>query len=425
MKRTLLTLLAVFLCLASAGSQEQDYFSLYNNGEYKQALDIVDKKLNDIYSTRVEDKRVPSGFITLKNTDRDIDLMKVFRQRKAKGFFIEDNSEISTLHLYGARCSAKLLKPENALNHYYQCLRFRHLENKRDDAVFFEMAQIFREAGHFKAYVSFLEAAYSLNTEEYRYSRELGTALYTTAQKKRAIFHLERYIANVEGKPEPELLLMTGNLYEDIGRYLDTEKYYIRYLEAKPDDGFIHFALGHNAYKRTGNYELALKSLDRALSLLPESDIIRRSKAHEYRGDMAFNDLEYDDAIANYTETLKYQEKIAQKIKEIEHEIGQFSAKINDLKTSLLKESDFDEYELYEYLKEERAKKELELVDITRDYSRLNAGRVRWFLAEAFERKERYNDAITYYRQAITFDYNSGRARDRIVKLQLKIKRGY
>ncbi len=419
------TFLLVIACCSLAQAQEQGYQALYEKGEYALALKQIDSALNDIYSKRVDDKRVPSGFITLKNTDKDIDLVRMFRERKASGFFIEDNPEISGLHLYAARCSVKLKKPENALNHYYQCLRFRKLEYKRDDVVFHEMAGIFRDRGHFRAYLNFLEAAYSLNREEYAYSKELGAALYPTADKKRSIYHLERYVTNAEDKPDPKLYLMIGNLNEDIGKYLETEKYYARYLELNPGDGPVQFALGHNAYRRTGNYSLAMASLGRALSVLPESDIIRRSKSHEYIADMSFSDLEYENAVKNYLETVKYQEKIAEKMAAVQKEIDGFTGQINKLKTSLLNEGDFDEYEQYEFLKEERAKKELDLVEIGREYSRLNAGRIRWALAESYQNLEQYEQAITWYRQAISFDYNSNRARDRIVKLQLKIKRGY
>jgi tetratricopeptide (TPR) repeat protein len=425
MKRSVAIKLFVLVALSPVFAQEDDYASLYERGQYRQALAIIEKKIDDIYSRRVEDKRVPTGFITLRNTDRDIDLMKLFRERKARGFFIEDNSELSALHLYAARCCVKLNKPEDALNHYYQSLRFRTIEYKRDDAVFYEMAQVFREAGHFRAYVSFLETAYELNSDNYDYSRELGRALYTTREKKRAVFHLERYAANAEGQTDPRIVLMIGNLYEDLGRFLDTEKYYVRYLELKADDGYIHFALGHNAYKKTGNYTLARASLARALELLSEKEIIRRSKAHEYRGDMAFSNLDYDEAIADYQETIKYEKHVAGALQAINDEIRRYSEKINELKASLLRQGDFDEYELYEHLKEERARKELERDLVGKDYSLLNSGRVRWFIAEGHERKERYGEAIEYFRQAIAFDYRANDARERIIKLQLKIKRGY
>ena len=417
--------LAVILSFNASSARGQDYSGLYNAGRYEQALEKIDARLKEIYRTRVEDKRVPTGYITLRNTDRDIDLVKVFRDRKAKGFFIEENEELSTLHLYAARCNEKLDRHDYAVNHYYQCLRFRRIRYKRDDAVFYELSQIFKKTNKFKGYIDALETACTLNKEHYDYSLELGTALYRTSQKKKAIYHLKRYILSSEQTIDPSLYLMLGNLYEDTARYLETEKYYRNYLEKKPEDGFIHFALGHNAYKRTGNYNLAQKSLDAALRHLPEDRIVIRSKAHEYKGDMSYRDLEYDEAEKNYLEAVAYQDRVKADIENIKQELSKFDEKLDRLKAALIEKSDFDQYEEYEFLKDQRAKKELELVEMQKEYKKLNRGHVLWSLARINEKKEKYDDAIGYYRRVIAFDYKAGDARERIIKLQLKIKRGY
>jgi tetratricopeptide (TPR) repeat protein len=220
-------------------------------------------------------------------------------------------------------------------------LRFKKVEEKKDDIIYYEMAQVYKKGKYFNAYIRTLEQASSLNPDNYSYSLELGRELYRTGMKKRAIYHLARYINAADEPVSPELYLMLGNLYEDIGQYLETEKYYIKYLEKKPDDGYAQFALGHIALMRTGNYPLALQSLDRALQLLSENEIFRISKIYEYKADIVMQELDFDSAVRYYSETIKYQNKIADDIKNRKSEIAELSIKIRKLKSSLLKEENF------------------------------------------------------------------------------------
>lgn len=422
--------LVTFIILPTAPSLSQntipdDYISLYNSGNYAKSLESINKRLDEFYITRVEDKRIPTGFITMKDVAKEVDLKKLFRNRKAEPFLIEDKPDISQLHLYAARNYFKLTNYHYSLNHYIQALRYKKMEEKKDDVIYYEIAQIFKKENYFTAYINYLETASSLNTDNYSYSLELGRALYRTPMKKRAIYHLEKYVNTTSEPLSPELYLMLGNLYEDISKYLETEKYYIKYLEKKPDDGNIQFALGHIAYLRTGNYPLALQSLDKALKLMPEKEIFKISKSYEYKADISLQELEFADAIRFYTETIKYQETIAGNVKNKKNEIADLDSKIQMLKSSLLRVENFEKYEEYENLLDEKGKKEAELRQIENEYNKLNAGKVRWNIAYANERLEKLNDAIKYYRDAMTFEYNSNQARKKIINLELKIKRGY
>ncbi|HPV43397.1 MAG TPA: tetratricopeptide repeat protein [Spirochaetota bacterium] len=411
--------------LTAQARDTEEYISYFNNGNYNKSLEIINKKLEEFYSTRVEDKRIPTGFITMKDVSKDVDLKMLFRNRKAEPFLIEDKPDISILHLYAARNYFKLTNYDYSLNHYIQCLRFKKVEEKKDDIIYYEIAQVFKKGNYINAYVNFLETASSLNMDNYSYSLELGRALYRTEMKKRAIYHLERYLSGTDEPFSSELYLMLGNLYEDIGKYLETEKYYIKYLEKKPDDGNIHFALGHIAFLRTGNYPLALTSLERALALLPEKEIFKKSKTYEYKADIALQELEFENAVRFYTETIKYQKRIDDEIKGKKIEISGLNEKIRNLKSNLLKVENFEQYEEYENLMDEKGKKEAELRQIENEYNKLNAGKVRWNIAYSLERLEKLNEAIAYYRDAISFDFNSNQARKKIINLELKIKRGY
>ncbi len=409
-------------------AQERDsYQSLYEKGEYEDALAEAIKNIDEHYSKRVDDTRVPSGYISLRNTGEDVDLIALFKNRKEKGFFIEDNPELSQLHLYAARCNSRLNKRKDALNHYVQALRFREIAYQRDDKIFYEIGEVFKSyqsPEFFRGYTYALEQAYSLDVNNYNYSYELGMALSSTREIKKALFHLERYVQAVSEAPG-EVLLKIASLYDFSGKYIEAEKSYNRYLMLKPGNGEIHFALGYLAYSRTGNYSLAESSFQAALQHLSESDIYRRSKCFEYMGDMAFSNLKYEKASLMYISTIDYQNKIQANIDSVKAELVRIKAEVNVLKQDLIRNRDFEKYEEYEILQEDLGEKEREFENLKNSFNRLNPGKVRWNLAEINEKKDKYEEAISYYRESIKFDHKSREAREKIEKLQLKIKRGY
>ncbi|HPI13842.1 MAG: tetratricopeptide repeat protein [Spirochaetota bacterium] len=420
---------AVFLFIAPLAvtrAAPPDYAGLYSRGDYAGAYEVIRKRLLAIYDERVDNRRIPADFITAKRLEERININDLYRNRTAEGFFIENNIELHNLHLGAARCLFRLGRLDDSLNHYGQCLRFKEPEPGKDDVILSEIADVFRGRGDAGAYARALEAAYALNPENREHSRRLGIALYRTADRKKAIFHLERYVRwKGEGLEEPGLYLLIANLNEDIGNYLETARFYREYLAAKPDDGHIHFALGHLAFKRTGDWGLARASLSRALELLPEGDIFRRSKAYEYSADMAMKDLEFEKAADLYGRTIVYQDRIKKRLEEKDREIEKLASDIRGVKSSLFKKPDFDTYNRYEFLMEEESRLRTERKEGLYSYSKLNAGRVRWNMAECYERLGKPQEAMRYYRECIAFDYDPSGARDRMVKIQLKISRGY
>jgi tetratricopeptide (TPR) repeat protein len=407
-----------------SGQEEQDYMRLYREGQYREALEQLQSRLAEEYSTRVEDKRVPSGFITMKNVEKDVDLKQLFRERKAKSLFIEENDEMANLHEITGRCHYELNDYDRALSHYFQSLRFTDRIEQEDHDLYYAIALAFQKKNLIQGYRSFLEGAAQLNPENADYARELGISYSRSRHPERAVYYLERYFKLID-KPDPELFLLAASLYESLSRYLPAEDMYLRYLEVRNSDGAMHFALGHLARTRTGHQELAERSLTRALELLPETDLYRRSKSYEYLGDMAFRDLEYRESIQHYRETLKVQENVQDRLDGFLQKKEDIENEINRLKSRLLTDPRFDEYEEYEYQLQERGRIEEDIRSARKDLEKLNPGGIRWKLAKAHKRLEEYQEAIGFYRQSIEYDHKPVRAREEIVKLQLKIERGY
>ncbi|MCX7679391.1 MAG: tetratricopeptide repeat protein [Spirochaetes bacterium] len=416
--------IAVAMMKAANGQSKEEVVLLYEKGDYKTAAEKASMLISKIYESKMTDRLTYTEYDIMKNLESGKQLLqKAYRERKAEGFFIEENEELSTLHLYLARCYRKQEKYDYALNNYVQALRYRIIKPQRDDVIFFEIAELYRDANYPDAYARMLEAAYELNPTKPEYSLKLGLALSKTNQKKKSIFHLERYIRAAGEVDDPQLFLVLGNLYEDTGRYLDTVENYKKYLAKKPEDGYIHFALGYLAYKRTGNFSLARNSFLEAKKFLPEDDILRRSKINEYLGDIHLKDLEFEKAAEAYKSTAKYQEEILADIRMKIDEIKKIQEEIKKIKATVTKK---DEQGLDVYTRQDK-KGELELKRKQQEYlfTKLNAGKVRWNLAYSYERMGNLDEAIQYYKQAIDFDYNATGAREKIRKLQLKIKRGY
>ena len=407
-------------------SKSADYLSPYKNGDYNEALKILSERLAAVYTSNPGHKLVQNEFFIVKKEPDRKRIDDLFRNRKAESFFIKDDSEMSDLHLYSARCYSKLGNGEAALNHYFESLRYNPLDYQKDDVIFYEISQVYKNMKYNVAYMRSLETAYTLNTTNFEYSLELGKALSKTNFKKKAIFHLERYIESKgDDIPDKALFLTVANLNEDIGRYLETAKYYKKYLSKKNDDGYVYFALGYIAYSRTGDHKLALDCLEKSLKYLSENELFRRAKASEYQGDIYMNDLEYDTAIQFYIETKKYHDKILADIRGNSDKISKLNDDIREAKASMKNKKLYERYDKYQKLNMEKGRLEFANREMSYEFGKINAGKIRWNTALCFERMDKLEDAILYYSEAVSFDYNSNEARDKIEKLKLKIKRGY
>lgn len=415
----------------SPAGSDGDFSALMQKNDFKGALKILLPKIENIHGTRVDEKRVPSDFITLGGSDSEglskvKMLNKMFRERKVSPFFIEDNKELFLLHRAAGKCLYETNVLDDALNHYYQSLRFHQPKPEEDDSVFWEIAQVYLKKKQMPAYCATLEAAADLNPGKSLYSLELGKALYRTKDRKKAIYYLERYrVSQGEELKELDVLLMLAGLSEGVGRFLDAQKCYQQYLSARAGDGYIHFALGDIAFHNTGNYPLAISELRKAIELLPQTEIYRKAKAYEYIGDMFFATLKYDLAEEAYLQTITFQNLVLAEIKKNDDEIARINTEIRNLKSSLLKEKNYVQYNEYQFQMQEKERVLTERKEKKYEYDKLNPGKCRWNIAETYEKREMFEKGIEYYRQVISFNYQTNEAREKIIKIQLKIKRGY
>lgn len=411
---------------AEISPQSAEYISIYNKGDYKEALNILSDKLASVYTARNNSRKIPDDYIFIKKEEDRKNITNLFMSRKADRFFIEDNQELADLHLYAARSYFKTGNAEAALNHYFESLRFISLDYQKDDVIFYEISQVYKSLNLTDAYARSLETAYSLNPAKAEYSLELSAALGITRDRKKAIFHLRRYIESKgDDIPDINLFLTLGNLYEDIGEYLNTAKYYRRYLGKKNDDGYVNFALGYLAFNRTGDHKLALECLEKSIKYLPEKELYRRSKAVEYQADIYMHDLEYVKAIQFYLETKKYHDKIQSDIQENKNKISKKNEEIREAKSAIKSENLYERYDRYQKLNSEKGSLEFMNREMHYELGKINAGKIRWNMALCYERIDKPEEAIQYYNEAISRDFNPTEARDRIKKLKLKIKRGY
>ncbi len=418
--------LMVIGMLPCSGEAQDNFKALVNEKKYQEALPMIMKRLGAIYDTRIEWKRVPTDIITAKRLEEKINVNEEFRKRQAKGFFIEENAELVDLHLSAARCLFAMEEYQSALNHYYQALRFKKVEYEKDDAVYYEIAAVYKRQNLMNGYICALETAYTLNPKKSAYSLELGRACYQTSDKKKSVFHLSRYLeAEPDGKAEPALFLMLANLCQDTGRYLRAVEYYKKYLALKPDDAPMQFGLGYLAFAHTGDYILARACLEKALKLLPGDDIYRRSKANEYLAEMAMQELDYEKAVTLFLNTVKFQDEIKTSLEKKDKEVAAFDADLKKTRAELLKGNKPESYQDYEAKLDELGRMERDRKRVLYEYERLGAGKSRWNIAVSLERLERYRDAIKYYQESVLFNYNAEQARERLLKLQLKINRGY
>jgi len=416
----------LFFTIANAETSPQpNYASLIKQGNYEEALKEIKKTIDEIYSKRVDDKRIPSGYITIKKDSTVKPLIQLYRNRKNKSFFIEKNKKISSLHYNAAFCLFKLNKYEKSLSNYVQALRFKEKVSPGDHKIFYGMAMVYQKMRQKKAYRDSLEQAFSLDSKNSLYAYMLGNNFFTTRYREKSIFYFNKYLAYETDKIDSNVYLKLSSLYEGVGKYLYSQKNLIKYLKKNKTNGNIHFALGVLCFKKTGNFDLALNSFQLAKKHLAKNELKKLSKISEYSGDIYRKSLEFESAISNYQECIAFMNQLYKKINSLKLKIDKNNRKIRKLKISLLQKEDPEKYERYQFLKKKKSSLYNSLEQIEYQWRLLHPGIVRWKIAQSYLSLKKYKEAIKYFEETIKFFYKPRESRKIIKKLKLKIIRGY
>lgn len=142
-KLLLLYLSICFIALHYDYSSGQDYAGLIQQKKFTDALQIIQSQLDAIYSKRSTDKKIPDSYIAIEKIEEGIDLKKLFTERKLQPYFIENNDTLYTLHINAALCYQNMFKYNEAVQHYFQALRFTTITEK-DNSVFYSLALLFK-----------------------------------------------------------------------------------------------------------------------------------------------------------------------------------------------------------------------------------------------------------------------------------------
>jgi Tfp pilus assembly protein PilF len=456
MYRFICLLICFFLyCSSGFAAQELNIAELnrlINEGNYSEPLKQITNYLNNYYSQNPQNAVIPSQFTSINylgkldqlnqllypksitrstptapdsNLDRINRLNRPIEKKKVSNFYLPENEQLAQIHKLAAMAHDGLKNYNAALNNFVQALRYSQPGKSTDYEIFYKIAQVYRKMGLPQAYYDFMYSAIIFNPDKIEYNLELGQALARTPNIENAIYYLERYINLSNGNVAPEIFSLLGRLCENLGRNPDAQNYYMQYLKERPDDAEVLFALACLAFKKTGNFKLAFESFSKALSQLPETDIFRRAKSFEYQGDMAMRDLNFEDAISFYMQTIEYQNLLRNKIDDDKKKSDELDAQIRALRIQIINEQSFENVRRLNELNETRGQLDIDLRDLRFQFSRLAPGKVRWNLATALKLTDQLERSIQYFRECIFFDYKTFEARENISKIQLKIRRGY
>lgn len=423
---TILSLIILLIFTSTVFSQDADYKTLIEQKKYTEAIEIIRNIIGKQYGQDVLDVKIPSEYIPLDLQEESYSLLKIYRERKNNPFFIEDRKDLFDLHSSLAKCYYYKNNYPAAINHYHQALRYHNIVPEVDDTFFIELANVYRDAGYYKAYINSLETAYTLSPNNFNYSLKLAEALYTSGDYNRTIYHYQRYLDSINNNVEDKkLLLRVAGLYETVSNYLKAEELYRIYLKDDGINASIWFSIGKNAAEKTGNQLIAIEALNNTIKYADNSDIYRKAKSYELLGDIYYKNIKYENAIESYSETIKFHKQMLDRIDKMNGEIQTLILEINKLKLKILNEPLSEEYKTLVTKNNQLGNLQLDKIRLVDEYNRLNPGKINWQIAYCYEQIEKNDLAIEFYNKTVLLDYKATEGREKIKKIQLKIKRGY
>jgi len=423
-----LVLLMLSVCNAFAQPAEgaEDYTQLMKDGYYIDALKSIDKQIDEYTSTHVADKEVPANFISFTALEEKQNINALFQKREIPVNFTEENPQMRRLHFDAGVCHEKSGNYLEALGHYNQTFLFKRIVPEEDAEVFYRISQVYQTMGHDSARLNELEIAHYLKPDEAVYIKELADGYYTRKEIKISIFYYEKYIDNMgDSLDDQTVYIKLANLNTNLEKYLETEKYYLLYLKKNPDDLDVQYALGTLAYRNTGHFDLALENFSRIKKGSKDLAQDKLAKINELAGDIFFKREKYNRAVEAYLAAIDIETAYRQKVEEKRSEIQKLEQQINERKAELLKKNDYVKYEEYQDMLQDKTRLSYDLMMMEYELRKYNPGKLRWQIAESYERMKDYEKSLDFYRKSIAENYRQNNARDRMTKIQLLLQRGY
>lgn len=427
--RGLALIFSVMLGISAAAQEKSvpdEYRTLMNDGYYQDAVVQIERQIDEYNANDVAEKEVPANFISFQALEEKQNINELFSRRQVPVRFKREDTRMRQLHFDAGYCHEKTGNYLNALGHYNQSFLYKKIIPDEDAEVFYRISQVYRTMGYQQSYLNELEIAHYLKPADNAYVRELADGYYAGKNPKMAILYYEKFVKNSGDGPEDHsVYIKLANLNTSLERYLETEKYYLLYLEKNPDDPDVLYALCNLCYRNTGHFDLALEKIDKLKTGSKDISADKLSKLNELAGDIYFKREKYPRAIEAYKAAIEHENGYRESVDTKRSQLEELEKRINILKAELIKKNDYVKYEEYQDLTQEKTKLAYELMMMEYELKKYNPGKLRWQTAESYERLKDYQPALEYYRQCIAENYRQNEARTRMTKIQLILQRGY
>lgn len=406
--------------------------------KWSQCDKMITEKLADIYSLRVKSRVIPTDLIqTAIRKAEEKERKRLVRKApriKSDIQLIEENSDIFFLHLNLAFCKLNRKKFLEAIGNFREAKRFivvKESQKKEYAFIDYQVAISYKALEKEEGYLESMERALKADPENPLYLRGIGYS-YRFRDTDKSIYYLEKYLkiqeangAVVKGnkKKNQNIYLILSSLYEEKNRFLDTLKYYKKYLKDNPRDGDIHFATGFIAHKKSGNSQLALEHYQQAIQYLGPEEYKKRFQVYNLAGEIFFKEREYQKALQNFQNAKPYYAKIENEITDIYAKINSIKENMNRVKLEILRKHTRraqDTLEKFNFTLASERKKGQRAEILKRQY---DFGKIEWQIARSFENMGNLEESIRYYQLAIKKGFRKTELLQRIKKIEQNLNR--
>jgi tetratricopeptide (TPR) repeat protein len=254
------------------------------------------------------------GF-TLFGLKKNAEALPEFRQVTPQSRFYTD----AVVH------SAFILQEQGKTGEAIEIIQSVIQKNPENAELTYYLASIYEEAGDLAQAENHLKQALEKDRDNSRFLFRLGI-IYDKQKNKEASMEAMRRVIALD-PANASALNYLGYTLADLGQSLDeAEQLVLEALKHKPDDGYITDSLGWVYYKK-GEYEKALKYLQKASELVPEDPVIM-----EHVGDAYLKLNDRANALKHFQKAMAKREKEKDRDPEKLKEKKELQDKIRQLK---------------------------------------------------------------------------------------------